>query len=133
MIGENTMSVQLEVTTENLLNAVVQMPDGEFDHFVEKAKKLRQKEQKNSPNEADLLYKINTLFDAEKRQRYNELYAKFQAENISDKEHKELLKLSDEFEILNAERLKYIGELAVLRGHSLEKVIKDLGINTAKK
>ena len=127
------MSVQLEVTTENLLNAVVQMPDGEFNHFVEKAKKLRQKEQKKSPNEADLLYKINTLFNAEKRQRYNELYAKFQAENISDKEYKELLKLSDEFEILNAERLKYIGELAVLRGHSLETVIKDLGINTAKK
>lgn len=124
------MSVQLEVTTENLLNAVIQMPDGEFNQFVEKAKKLRQKK---SPDEANLLYKINTLFNAEKRQRYNELYAKFQNENISDKEHKELLKLSDEFEILNAERLKYIGELAALRGHSLETVIKDLGINTAKK
>lgn len=127
------MSVQLKVTTENLLNAVVQMPEGEFNHFVEKAKKLRQKEQTISPKEADLLHKINRIFSAEKRQRYNELYAKFQSENISEKEHKELLKLSDEFEILNAERLKYIGQLAIMRGQTLEKVIKDLQIKTARK
>ncbi len=127
------MSVQLEVTTENLLNAIVQMPEGEFNSFVEKARKLRNKGQKISSKEADLLHKINTIFSAEKRQRYNELYAKFQNENISEKEHKELLKLSDEFEILNAERLKYIGKLATLRGQSLEKVIKYLGIKTARK
>lgn len=127
------MSVQLEVTTENLLNAVAQMPENEFNSFVERAKRLRQKKQKTLPKEADLLYKINTVYSAEKRLRYNELYAKFQAENISEKEHKELLKLSDEFEVLNAERLKYIGELASLREQSLEKVIRDLGIRTAQK
>ncbi|CAN5700651.1 hypothetical protein BH18ACI1_BH18ACI1_04230 [soil metagenome] len=127
------MAVHLEVTTENLLNAIVQMPEGEFNRFVEKARKLRQKEQKVSLKEADLLHKINTIFSAEKRRRYNELYAEFQSENISEKEHKELLKLSDEFEILNAERLKYIGELATLRGQSLENIIKDLGIKTARR
>lgn len=127
------MSVQLEITTENLLNAVAQMPESEFDSFVKKARKLRQKGQRISSTEADLLHKINTIFSAEKRQRYNELYAKFQAESISEKERKELLKLSGEFEVLNAERLKYIGELATLRGKSLEKVIKDLGIKTSQK
>jgi hypothetical protein len=124
---------QLEITTENLLNAVVQMPEGEFNRFVEKARKLRQKEQKVSSQEADLIYKINTIFSAEKRRRYNELYAKFKNENISEKQHKELLKLSDEFEILNAERLKYIGKLANLRGQTLENVIKDLKIKTSQK
>lgn len=127
------MSVQLEITTENLLNAVAQMPDSEFDSFVEKARKLRQKGKNISSKEADLLHKINTIYPAEKRQRYNDLYAKFQTENISEKERGELLKSSDEFEILNAERLKYIGELATLRGQSLEKVIKDLKIKTARK
>lgn len=127
------MAVNLEVTTENLLNAVLQMPEGEFNRFVEKARKLRQKQQKVSPQEADLINKINTIFTAEKRQRYNELYAKFQNETISEKENKELLKLSGEFEVLNAERLKYIGELANLRGQSLEKVIKDFGIKTTQK
>lgn len=127
------MAVHLEVTTENLLNAVVKMPEGEFKRFVEKARKLRQKKQKVSPREADLINKINTIFTAEKRQRYNELYAKFQNKTISEKENKELLKLSGEFEVLNAERLKYIGKLANLRGQSLEKVIKDLGIKNIQK
>lgn len=126
------MPVQLEVTTENLLNAVVQMPESEFNHFIEKARKLRQKE--TGPlKEADILHKINTIFPVKKRQRYNELYAKFQTENISEKDHKELLKLSDEFEVLNAERLKYIGKLAALRRQTLENVITDLGIKTSQK
>ena len=109
------------------------MPEGEFNSFIEKARKLRRKEQKISPKEANLLHKINTIFPVEKRQRYNELYAEFQAENISEKERGELLKLSDEFEILNAERLKYIGQLSAIRGQTLEDVIKDLGIKTSQK
>lgn len=36
------MAVQnLEVTKESLLNAVVEMPEKEFDKFIEEAKKLR--------------------------------------------------------------------------------------------
>ena len=118
----------LEVTTENLLNAVAQMPESEFNRFVEKAKKLRHKEQKISPKEDDLLHKINTVYSAEKRQRYNELYARFQQDDLTAKEYKELLKLSDEFEMLNAKRLEYLGELAKIRGQSLREVIKNLGM-----
>ncbi|MCY7375860.1 MAG: hypothetical protein LH472_07790 [Pyrinomonadaceae bacterium] len=120
------MSVQLEVTTENLLNAVAQMPEGEFNRFVEKATKLRRNGQSKksvSPAEADLLHRINNIFSSEKRRRYNQLYAKFQDENIEKSEYEELLVLSSEFEMLNVERLKYIGELADLRGESLEQVM----------
>lgn len=120
------MPVQLEVTTENLLNAVVQMPESEFNRFVEKAKKLRQNgetTQTVSTAEADLLHKINVLFPSEKRRRYNELYAKFKSEDLDEKQYKELLNLSDEFEMRNAKRLEYIGELAELRGQTLEQVM----------
>ncbi len=41
------MAVHLEVTTENLLNAVAQMPEGEFNRFVEQAKQLRTKRKGN--------------------------------------------------------------------------------------
>lgn len=124
------MVVQLEVTTENLLNAVAQMPDGEFDRFIEEAKQLRTKRRTNkfSSLEVDLIHKINTIYSAEKRLRYNELYDKFKQEEITPKEHQELLKLSDEFEMLNAKRLEYLGELAKMRGRSLREIIKDLGI-----
>ncbi len=127
---KSKMAVHLEVTTENLLNAVAQMSEGEFNRFVEQAKQLRTKRKGNkfSHQEADLIHKINMIYSAEKRQRYNELYDKFKQEKITPKEHKELLKLSNEFEILNAKRLEYLGELAQMRGQSLKDVIKDLGM-----
>lgn len=126
------MAVRLEVTTENLLNAVAQMPDGEFERFVERAKQLRnrRKERKFSPAEVDLIHKINTIYSAEKRRRYNELYDKFQQEQTTAREHRELLKLNDEFETLNAQRLELLGELAKLRGKSLRAVLKDLGMKS---
>ncbi len=120
------MSVQLEVTTENLLNAVAQMPDGEFDRFVEKAKEIRIK--RKPPVENDLIHRINTIYPAEKRQQYNRLSEKFEQENITPKEYQELLKLSDEFEMLNVEKLKYLGELAELRGQSFEQVVKEFKV-----
>ena len=126
MIGENRMSVQLEITTENLLNAVAQMPESEFNSFVEKAKEIRIERKPLAEN--DLIHKINTIYSAEKRQRYNLLYEKFEQENITPKEHQELLKLSDEFEMLNAEKLRYLGELAEVRGQSFEQVVKEFKV-----
>ncbi|HEY0048626.1 MAG TPA: hypothetical protein VGB68_05030 [Pyrinomonadaceae bacterium] len=81
-----------------------------------------------SPEQADLLHKINNIFPTEKRQRYNELYARFKSEDLGENEYEELLELSNEFEILNANRLKYIGKLAKLRGQSLEQVIDSFEI-----
>lgn len=124
------MSVHLEISTENLLNAVAQMPDGEFDRFVEQAKQLRNNRRKSkiSPPEADLIHKINTIYSTEKRRRYDELYDKFKQEKITSKEYKQLLKLNEEFELLNAKRLRYLGELARMRGQTLRSVIKELEI-----
>lgn len=122
------MTVRLEVTTENLLNAVAQMPESEFNRFVERAKQLRRKKRAVLPDEADLLHKINTLYSAEKRRRYNELYGRFQQDDLTATEYKELLKLSGEFEMLNVKRLEYLGEIAKIRGQSLGEVIKNLGM-----
>ena len=120
------MTVHLEVTTENLLNAVVQMPESEFNRFVENARKLRQNgenKKKISPAEADLLHKISNIYPADKRRRYNELYARFKDENLAKGEYEELLKLNNEFEMLDAERIGLIGELAKLRGQTLTQVM----------
>ena len=126
------MTVQLEVTTENLLNAVVQMPESEFNSFVKKAKVLRSKKVFNSSLEADLILKINSVFPTDKRQRYNELYAKFQDEKTSENEYQELLQLNDEFESLNNKRLQFIAKLADIRQKSLLEVMKELGISNSE-
>ena len=129
------MSVHsVEITTENLLNAVTQMPEREYERFIEKANKLRKKHftDKKSRKESDLIFKINTIFPTDKRERYNELYARFRESNLSETEHQELLSLNEEFEILNAKRIKYVSELAKLRHQTLEEVIADLQIKSSK-
>jgi hypothetical protein len=121
------------VTTENLLNAVVQMPESDFERFLKKANALRKKQvnYKISRKESDLILKINTVFPTDKRERYNLLHAKSREETLPKSEHQELLVLNDEFEILNAKRIKYIGELAKIRRQTLEEVMSDLQIKTS--
>ena len=58
------MTVHLEVTIESLLNAIAQMSESEFNDFIEKAKKLRNKK---TIAENDLIDKINTIYSAEKQ------------------------------------------------------------------
>jgi hypothetical protein len=125
----------LEISTDNLLNVVVQMPEKEFDRFFKKVSELRKKGKngKISPKESEMIYKINTIIPTNLRERYNELYDKFRHKTLSEAENQELLKLNDELEMLNAERLKYIGKLAKLRGQTLEEVIQDLKIKTSSK
>lgn len=119
---------QVEITTEKLLDAVVQMPEREFKDFISNARKIRTKKQK-SATEIELIQKINAVFKDFPRQKYNELNAKFEAQTLSKAEYEELLNLSDKSEILNAERLRYLAEIAKIKSQSLEQVMQDLGYN----
>jgi hypothetical protein len=126
---------QLEITTENLLDAVVRMPESDFNRFIKKARQLRRngEDKKNiSPAQADLLQKINNLYPADKRRRYNELYAKFKDENLAKGEYEELSELNNDFEMLDAKRIGYIGELAKLRGQTIEQVMDFFEIGKSK-
>ena len=123
---------QIEITTENLLNAVAQMPESEFNRFVANAKKVRTNK-RNSTREIELIRKINGVFEEFPRQRYNELNVKFEADTLNKDEYEELLGLSDMSEILNAERLGYIAEIAEIRHQTLEEAVKSLGIKPARK
>jgi hypothetical protein len=125
--GSKKMAIQnSEVTTENVLSVLVKMPQGDFERVVDQAKEQRKKRRngkKVSPVEADLLHKINNIFPTDQRRRYNELYPKFKNDKLNEKERTELEELVDKFENLNAKRLGYIGELANLRGETLEQVM----------
>jgi predicted transcriptional regulator len=56
------------------------------------------------------------------------LIEKRRAETISAKELRELKKLTDRIEKLDAERLELLIELAALRNVPLRKLIKQLGL-----
>jgi len=116
-----------KITSENLLNAVVNLPKNEFERLIANAKKLRRTLPENK--EIRLIKKVNesVLSDAE-RVRFSELIEKRQSENISESELDELTALTERGEELNVKRLKYLVEIAAIRNKSLREVMLELEI-----
>lgn len=81
-----------------------------------------------SPEETELLLKINEGLPEEVQLRYNELLAKLSQETITGPEHQELLQLIPKVEAKGVERLKYLVQLAQLWNASVEEVMDRLGI-----
>lgn len=124
----------MQASTEQLLNAIAQMPQSELETFVEQVLKLRAQRQAPSLSaaESELLLKINQGIPVDLQHRFNELVAKRQALALTEAEHaeliQELIQLGDRIEQLDAERLEYLAALAKLRQRSLREIMQDLGI-----
>lgn len=79
--------------------------------------------------EAELFQRIRlTVLPETELGEYYRLSALCQAEQLHDNEHESLLRLTHRAEALHAERLKYVAELAKLRGISLRQAMSDLGL-----
>lgn len=83
-----------------------------------------------SPEEKErrLLQKVNLGIPVATWKRYNYLKALRDSEQLDPEEHVELIRISDQIEETNAERMKYLIELAKLRQVSLKEVMNVLGI-----
>jgi len=117
------MSVhRVEITTENLLSAVVQMTADDFERFFQDAKRLKKRE-------VNLIAKLDKFnLSAEDEKIYRDLLRKFRAEKITEMEHKLLISLTEELEDLNVERMKCLVEISQIRKKSLREVMKELDI-----
>ncbi len=121
----------IQIDTEQLLNAALQMPQSELEQFVARlfALKARERTSVLSERESELFLQINQGLPAPTRKRLNELIEKSQAYTISKDELQELRRLTDQIEKSDAERLKCLIELAALRNVSLDTLIQQLGLN----
>ena len=81
-----------------------------------------------SATESQLLLRINHSLSGIEWTRYHHLVAKRQSETLSADEQQELIALSDQIEIANANRIDALIELARLRNVSLDVVMGDLGL-----
>ena len=132
-------NVQLQITTEQLFEAIQQLP-------VKEQLKLRNRlsqlpESKKNGNgahrktpaeiEADLLARIRFYSQLPQRpqRRLNQLRRKKQAETITDSELTELQSLWSRVEWMNVERLEALIELTKLRKTDLESLMRDLGLD----
>jgi hypothetical protein len=122
------------VSQNDLLDAVRQLGPTEFQHFVTEVLDLRAERQapRVSASEADILLRINAGLPEQVQHRSRELSDKRQAETLTADEHSELLRLTEEVERREADRVAALTELAQLRRTSLAAVMGQLGIRAGK-
>ena len=127
-----TIRVRAELSAQELLSAVKKLAPSELNHFVAEIKALEAHRQMTrlSPREKELLAKINQGLPKAFQKRYYTLVEKRREETLSKKEYRELLRLTDEVERLQAERVKWMVELSRLRNTSLARLMKELPIKT---
>lgn len=118
--------------TEELLNAALQMSRPELECFVARLFALKAKEETPSltHRETELLSNINRSVPEDLQRRYEALVRRRLHHKLTGAEHTELLKLTKQLEEFDVRRLKWLSELAQLRGVSLPDLMCDLGIKT---
>jgi len=125
-----TIQVEAQVSGQELLKAVEQLPPAEFQQFVADVLVIRAQRQapRLSTKETDLLLHINQELPADLRQRSEQLIVKRREQTLTADEHAELLRLTEEVELCEARRLAALTELAQLRRTSLVNLMTVLGI-----
>jgi hypothetical protein len=125
-----TVRVEAQLSAEELLKAVKQLSPADLEQLIRAALVLlaQQKAANLEPTEAELLLKINQGVPADLQTRYDELIAKRKLETLTTEEYSELLKLTEQVEKLEAQRIEWLAELARVRAISLTQLMDDLGI-----
>jgi hypothetical protein len=123
-------NVQNLGSSEEIIRAVKRLPLPELEQLVDQVIAIRA--ERRAPHltgdESDVLARINQSLSTETRARMKELISRRDAEIISPSEIGELIEITDRLEIIHAERLSALAELATLRGLTFDEVISQLGI-----
>lgn len=124
-------TIPIEISTEQLLQAVERLPAEELAAFAARVNALRarQEARRLSEDETVLLLQINRAgFEPGQQARFDELVAKRQDETITPTELQELIRLTNIIEERDVERLQALNDLARLRGTSVPALMNTLGI-----
>lgn len=118
------------LTSAELLDNASRLEDKELEQFVSKVLVLRaqRKGPALSRKEATLLKRINRSLPEAQLQRFQELLATRERRPLSDPEQQDLLALIEQIEQMDADRMKWLSELAQVRGLSLRAVMEQLGL-----
>jgi hypothetical protein len=125
-----TIPVEAQMSTEQLLHALEQLPPKEFVTVIDRLLAVRAQRQEPHLSQAEtaLLFQINQGIDTLTAERLNELTAKRRNETITPDELQELIGLTDKVEQFDAQRLAALDALAGLRRLSLAELMSRLGI-----
>jgi hypothetical protein len=123
------IQLKAEVSFDQLANAANQLSAAELQRLLSQlAVRPLYEEHRLSDAESELLMKISQGVPRSVQQRYSELTAKRDERTLTDEEYNELLQLTDQVELLDAERLKYLTELAGIQNKPLLLLMDELKI-----
>lgn len=125
-----SIQIKSNVSIEDLIQGVAQLKSEELDNFIQQILSIRAKRRVDNLEEREsaLLALINQIPADDLWIRFKELDIKRQEERLSEEDHLEFIKLSEEIERYNVERLTYLSELAILRQTDLRTLMEQLGI-----
>lgn len=118
----------IQLDFEDLLKGIQRLDNQSLSKFAYEVNQLVSKRTNNIPNkrESELLKEINSIIPASIKHRQKQLYLALEEGIITQKEHKELVLLNDKLEEKAAERVLLLGELATLRGVSIQELVANL-------
>jgi hypothetical protein len=121
------------MSVDELLLAVDDLSEPDFESLVSRVLWLRARRKASvlAPAETELLLHINQVIPPELHEQYLSLRDKRDDESLTEQEHQELLRISDQMELFGVERLEALAKLADLRQVSLLQLMDDLGIHGA--
>ena len=124
------METTQNASPDGIVEAVKQLPLPELEQVADRVIAIRA--ERRAPhvtaNESELLARINQALSAAEKATMRALIAKRDEGTISQAELEELMALTDRLEILHADRLGALADLASLRGMKLDEVMRQLGI-----
>lgn len=123
---------QVNIGLDQLLSSISELETPALEQFVGEVNSLLA--QRKAPvlpqREAELLEQINQGLTEETQQRYDALQIKLQDEEITPKEHQELLSLIGTVEAATVKRLESLVELSQLREIYLDTLMEELGLES---
>jgi hypothetical protein len=123
-------NLQPSVSSNAILTIVRQMPIAELEQLVDQVIAIRAERvaPRLTADESRLLERINQGLAANDRARMRTLSEKRDNGSLLEAEWDETAALTDRLELLHADRLDALVELAKLRGVTLDEMMSQLGI-----
>lgn len=129
----STRQMKADLTPNQIVEAVKQLSLPDLETVTDQVILIRaqRKVPHLSRRETELLKQINMGMPETIWQSYRPLRDKLEAEELTETEHAELIRLVDLIEAYNVERLNWLIELAQLRNQSVRVLMDELGIHPA--
>ena len=126
----STVQHELSAPSEELLQEVSRLNGPALDKFLDRVLMLRAERRAPhlSKQETELLETINYRRPPEAQARFDLLVTRRRANKIISAELAELLTMTDQSEMLAAERVRAVMDLAQLRGVSFDEMLRQLGM-----